>query len=59
MPVNNGKLLPTKDVIRDLHQGSDVTSCHDKIDTLRAIRGNEPCERETQLESAVTMRSAA
>lgn len=59
MRVNDGKLLPIKDVIRDLQQGSDATSCHDKIDTVRAISGNEPCERETQLESAVTMRSAA
>jgi hypothetical protein len=61
--VNAGKLLPFKDVIRDLKRGSDATSCDDTIDALRAISGNEQGEKETQLEleteSAVTIRSAA
>lgn len=63
MRVNDGKLLPIKDVIRDLQHGSENTSCDDTIGALRAISGNEPCEEEAQLEfeteSAVTMRSAA
>lgn len=61
--VNDGKLLPIRDVIRDLQPESGVTFCDDTIGALRAISGNEPCEKETQLEleteSAVTMRSAA
>ena len=59
MRVNDGKLRSIKEVIRDLQQGSDATFCDDTIGALRAISGNEPCERETQLELAVTMRSAA
>jgi hypothetical protein len=63
MRVNDGKLLPIKDVIRDLQQGSAATFCDDTIGALRAIIRNGPCEKETQLaldaESAVAMRSAA
>ena len=63
MRVNEGKISSFKDIIRNLRQGSDATSCDDMIDVLGAISGNEPCEKETQLElmreSAVTMRSAA
>ena len=59
----NDKLLPIKDVVRDLQQRSDATFCDETIGALRAISGNEPCEEETQLEldkeSAVSMRSAA
>ncbi len=62
MRLNDGKLLPIKDVIRDLQQGSDATFCDDTMSALRAITRNGPCEKETQLEleaeSAVTMRSA-
>jgi hypothetical protein len=63
MRVNDGMLRSIKDVIRDLQQGSDATLCDDTVDALRAISGNEPSEKETQLEletePAVTMRSAA
>ena len=50
-------------VIRDLQQGSDATFCDDTIGALRAMSGNEPCEKETQLEletgRAVSLPSAA
>lgn len=63
MRANDGRLLPIKEVIRDLQQGPDFAFSDDTIGALRAISGNEPCEKETQLEleteSAVTMRSAA
>lgn len=63
MRTNDGKPLPMKDVIRDLKQKSDATFCDDRLDALRAISGNQPCDKETQLEfeteSAVVMRSAA
>ena len=59
----NDKLLPIKDIVRDLQEGSDATFYDDMIGALRAISGNEPCEKETQLdletELAVSMQSAA
>ena len=63
MRVNHGKLLPMKDVLRDLQRGSDTTSCDNPTAAIKAITGKRPCEKETQLEldaeSAVAMRSAA
>lgn len=63
MRVTAGKLLPIKEVIRDLQQRSDAPSRDETIDGLRAISGNDPCRKETQLEVeaelAVAMRSAA
>ena len=50
MRVNEGKISSFKDIIRNLRQGSDATSCYDMIYVLGAISGNEPCEKETQLE---------
>jgi hypothetical protein len=63
MRVYGGRLLFINEMIRHLQCGSDATSSDDTTGALRAISGNEPCEKETQLEleteSAVTMRSAA
>lgn len=63
MRVNDGKLHPMRDVLRDLQRGSDTTSCDNTTAAIRAITGKRPCEKETQLEldaeSAVVMRSVA
>src|SRR6202158_361427 len=60
--AHDSKLLPIKDVIRDLQQRSKVVSCDDTIDPLKAIHGNEAHKKETRLELeeelAVEMRGA-
>ena len=62
MRVNRGKVVSINEAIRYQQHGLRPTFSTDD-GVLMAVSGNEPCEKETQLEleaeSAVAMRGAA
>jgi hypothetical protein len=61
MDAYQSKLLPIKNVIRDLRLRSVVVSCDDTIEILSAMNGNVSYEKETKVdgEEVIALRGAA